>query len=57
MCCSDGAYMSPLSGRKVVEGQIPGEGCISLSKGTRFGQSRLSRPDHQGVSDENLCCC
>ena len=39
----------PLPGRRAV--------CNSPSEGTRFRQSRQSRPEHPGVSDGNWGCC
>jgi hypothetical protein len=33
------------------------EACNSPSEGTRFRQSRQSRPEHPGVSDGNKSCC
>jgi len=40
---------NPSPGRREV--------CNSPSEGTRFRQSRQSRPEHPGVSDGNWGCC
>ena len=46
-CCA--VQRDPSPGRQAA--------CNSPSEGTRFRQSRQSRPEHPGVSDGNQGCC
>jgi len=50
----EGHYITPVN-----SDQSPGwrVACKSPSEGTRFRQSRQSRPEHPGVSDGNSSCC